>query len=299
MTLPAENSDRPDLTGQDWTPEENSAICADYFSMLHAELAGAPYNKSEHRRILQPHLRGRSEQSIEFKHCNISAFLRDLRHPYIAGYKPRANKQTALAAAVEELLSETPQITKAALASARVDPPALPQAAGTFTEVLVPVPEVEPSVERPWTRRRGRRIDFVKRDAVNRRLGRFGEQWAFELEQRRLRDAGRDDLAARVSIISETEGDGAGFDILSYEATDERERWIEVKATGWDKYFPFYLSSNEVRCSAANADRYQLYRVFDFADRPRLYVLPGDLSQSCVLSPSLYAATVRPNEGRL
>jgi len=46
--------------------------------MLAAELAGAPYNKAAHRRALLPRLQNRSEQSIEFKHANISAALLDV-----------------------------------------------------------------------------------------------------------------------------------------------------------------------------------------------------------------------------
>jgi len=37
-------------------------------------------------------------------------------------------------------------------------------------------------------------------------------------------------------------------------------------------------------------DRYQLYRVFDFADSPRLYVLSGSLRELCRLEPLQYSA---------
>jgi hypothetical protein len=66
------------MSGADWTRSEVEAIVEDYLSMLAAELAGAPYNKAAHRRALLPRLQNRSEQSIEFKHANISAALLDV-----------------------------------------------------------------------------------------------------------------------------------------------------------------------------------------------------------------------------
>lgn len=61
----------------DWTRTEVQAIVDDYLFMLASELAGAPYNKAAYRRALKPLLNDRSDQSIEFKHCNISAALLD------------------------------------------------------------------------------------------------------------------------------------------------------------------------------------------------------------------------------
>ena len=49
------------------------------------------------------------------------------------------------------------------------------------------------------------------------------------------------------------------------------------------KYFPFFVTSNEVRCSEAMARQYHLYRLFRFTQRPRLYVLHGALSDLCRL----------------
>jgi hypothetical protein len=62
----------------DWSRVEVEATVADYFSMLGKELSGVPYNKAAHRRQLLTLLNNRSEQSIEFKHANISAVLLDL-----------------------------------------------------------------------------------------------------------------------------------------------------------------------------------------------------------------------------
>ena len=58
-----------------WSDEENDTIVADYFAMLHADLAGERYSKAEHNRALRGRL-DRSEGSIRFKHQNISAVLK-------------------------------------------------------------------------------------------------------------------------------------------------------------------------------------------------------------------------------
>ena len=71
----------------DWTRLEVEAIVADYIEMLTLELSGQSYNKTEHRKRLLAKLVNRSEGSIEFKHCNISAAMLDMGIPYIQGYK--------------------------------------------------------------------------------------------------------------------------------------------------------------------------------------------------------------------
>jgi hypothetical protein len=89
----------------------------------------------------------------------------------------------------------------------------------------------------------------------------------------------------------ETRGPAEGFDVLSFEATGE-ERLIEVKTTRYGAETPFYLSRNELGVSEGRADQYHLYRVFRFAQSPRLFQLSGALSKSCRLDPSQYLATV-------
>lgn len=84
------------MMGRDWSPDEVDAIVRDYFDMLMMELRGQHYVKAHHRRALLPLLDRRSEGSVEMKHCNISAVLRDSDLPFIDGYKPRPNLQQML-----------------------------------------------------------------------------------------------------------------------------------------------------------------------------------------------------------
>ena len=90
-----------------WTEEQNDAIVADYFAMLADDIAGRPYSKAEHNRLLQAAI-GRPRSSIEYKHQNISAVLKGLGDDWIPGYKPAFNFQASLVDAVVRWLDRHP-----------------------------------------------------------------------------------------------------------------------------------------------------------------------------------------------
>jgi hypothetical protein len=275
----------------DWTLGEVETVVADYFAMLRAELSGESYSKSVHRRALLPQLHGRSEQSIEFKHANISAVLVAYGLPYIDGYKPRPHYQQLLEQGVLEFVAATPDFFDRLLQTEVLSPDRKPDGAPKLSEIEEPPPEALPTTPRTWDpERRIIRIDFVRRDAENRRLGRLGEEFVMEMERQRLHDAAqRPDLAAKVEWTSEQRGDGAGYDIASFEANG-RPRYIEVKTTGLAKAFPFCVTANEVACSDTLNHQYHLYRLFRFSRRPGVYILSGRLSETCHLDPIQYRA---------
>lgn len=128
-------------------------------------------------------------------------------------------------------------------------------------------------------------------EARNRALGLAGEELVLSFERERLDRAGKGAYAGQVEHVSRTRGDGAGFDILSFE-TDGRERFIEVKTTAFAKSSPFYISRNEVAFSDEHADRYRLYRLFEFRDAPRMFEVAGSMKQRLVLNPVTYQAVI-------
>ncbi len=283
-----------------WSQTEVEAIVADYFAMLEAELNRQPVNKAERNRRLQREL-GRSKGSIEFKHANISAVLIELDDlPYIEGYKPRGNYQRLLEDVVEQWLDNNPEFF-AGLANSPVVQPGVPASTNfdTLEDLIEAPPEpigepgIHAAVVDPTAARVPRKIDFVRLDAENRRLGRLGEEWVREFEAKRLTDRlDRPDLARRIVWVAQEEGDGAGYDIRSFES-DGSPRLIEVKTTGLGKYHAFRVTPNEVAVSARERERYHLYRVFNFGLGPRLYTLAGALSATCRLEPSQYSARFR------
>ncbi|MEW5910099.1 MAG: DUF3883 domain-containing protein, partial [Thermodesulfobacteriota bacterium] len=78
-------------------------------------------------------------------------------------------------------------------------------------------------------------------------------------------------------------------DILSFE-TDGEVRFIKVKTTNCDFRFPFTVSLSEIGLSNERPDHYSLYRVFDFSERPRIFILKGRLQDHARLFPVSFHA---------
>jgi hypothetical protein len=106
-------------------------------------------------------------------------------------------------------------------------------------------------------------IDYSAIEADDRKLGNAGELSVLKMERRRLVSIGRSDLADRVTHVSEIEGDGAGYDIRSFDCYGE-VRFIEVKTTRGEISTPFFMSLNELHFAKLHVRHYALYRVFDF-----------------------------------
>ena len=106
----------------------------------------------------------------------------------------------------------------------------------------------------------------------------------------RLQDEGKPELADKVEHISQTVGDGTGYDVLSFN-NDGSERWIEVKTTNYGKSHPFLIEWTEVQCSIDNPNNFHLYRVFNFKNKPELYILSGSVEENFELKPKTFSAS--------
>lgn len=276
----------------DWSRLEVEACVADYLRMLTLELNGQRYSKTEHARALLKLLDDRSRPSVEFKHANISAVMVELGYPYIDGYKPRGNYQALLLEVVEDQLEDNPMLQAAAQAA--VQRPAILASIEDGASIWVPTPRpkaVRENKSEYAPRFSAAKRDYLAQEARNRSLGRAGELLVMELEARRLYEAGKKTLAERVEHVANTQGDGLGYDVLSFEESG-RERLIEVKTTAFGELTPFYVSRNELARSEADAEIYRLYRVFDFRDKPRLFDMPGAIAASCRVEPVSFLARV-------
>lgn len=270
-------------SGEDWTVFEVEAIVADYLDMLQLELSGVAFNKAERNRNLQTVI-ARSKGAIEFKHQNISAVLTAFGLPFIRGYKPARNYQTLLFEIMEDRLIET------GLAETLSGSEASLSDASALRFVDAPVRSPEPETRDPVIRRIIAKFDPAARDARLRKLGEAGEAYLFKAEQARLSEMGRDDLSAKVRWVAKEDGDGAGYDILSY-ARSGAPRWLEVKTTNGPRSTPFFLTSNEHKVAEANHDRFRLVRLFDFSRQPAAFRLKPPLSEHVRLEPSVYRAS--------
>jgi Domain of unknown function (DUF3883) len=246
----------------DWTDAEVKATVSDYLSMLVAEAAGQDFSKADHRRSLVESLNpDRTESAIEFKHQNINAAMVDLGLPYIRGYLPRGNYQAALASEIQRRLEADPSLLRQIMSCRS-------SSDRNNTLQLTDAPPIRART------RPGRHIDYGKLQEENRRVGALGEGLAVEYERKRLRDAGRHDLADTVQWVARDIGDGLGYDVQSFELSGQI-LYIEVKATGLAAETPFYFSSAELDFARRHPRSYALYRVSRVDDSPQFFVLRG------------------------
>ena len=267
--------------GTNWQDDELDAIVTDYFAMLAADLSGQPYVKSRHSAALMAQI-GRTHRSVEFKHQNISAVMDELGMPWIPGYKPKRNYQNAIFDAIDRYLTKHPGALEPAIGV----PPSLP------AEIFVPAPTLTvpagPVPER--LRRLVQKFDPVERDNCNRALGKAGEAFVVDVERRHLTQAGHQDLARKVRWISAEDGDGAGYDVLSFNRVGD-ERLIEVKTTNGSARTPFFLSRNECGLATERPSDWRIYRVHLFAKSPRIFTITPPLENTVKLSPETWRAS--------
>jgi hypothetical protein len=268
--------------GKDWQDDELDAIVADYFAMLSADLAGQPYVKARHSAALMEQI-GRTHRSVEFKHQNISAVLDELGMPWIPGYKPKRNYQNAIFDAIDRYLTKHPDV---------INLPAKPPVSPSPPVDIFVDPPARSAVKEPvpeGLRRLVQKFDPVERDFVNRCLGKAGEEFVVNLERRQL-ETERPDLARKVRWVAAEDGDGAGYDVLSFNRQG-RERLIEVKTTNGSACTPFFLSRNEYDFAAERPEDWCIYRVHLFAREPRIFTISPPLDAVLHLRTEMWRAS--------
>jgi hypothetical protein len=279
-----------------WSRIEVEAAVADYLVMLKDELKRRAYNKTDHRRLLSRILENRSEGSIERKHQNISAILIELGYPWINGYKPLGNYQGLLAEVVVDSVTSDRELATIVEEAVQA-PAAAPEVNRILDRLVDPPPQTEyryPPVKDEYhiPGQRRNRVNYFELEAQNSSLGLAGEVFIVDFEVTRLRGLGKDTLADRVEHTAAIEGDGAGFDIRSFEA-DGTDRFVEVKTTAYGKQTPFFISRNEIAVSEFHGSRYHLYRIFKFREHPQFYSLTGSVVQHCSLEAVQFSARPR------
>lgn len=275
----------------DWTDAENDAIVADYFAMLVEDIAGRPYSKADRNRHLRDRV-GRSRGSIEFKHQNVSAVLKGLGETWIPGYKPRFHSQGSLEAAVVRWLDRHPDWFTPVLLP---DRSAAPSGPAEDAPLWIGPPPTQgnsmPPNELEQMTAIARRYDAAGRDARNQALGRAGEERVLAHERASLLAAGRTDIAGRIRWVSQVDGDGAGYDIRSFDL-DGSSRLIEVKTTnGWERT-PFHITRNELAVSESCREDWRLVRLWNFAREPRAFELRPPLEAHVSLMATSYQASL-------
>jgi uncharacterized protein DUF3883 len=146
----------------------------------------------------------------------------------------------------------------------------------------------EPSLPR---RANGKHTDWMARQRENMVIGNLGELLVVQNEKEKLQ---RLNIEKVPEHVSKTQGDGLGYDILSYNDLGE-EIYIEVKTTtgAFDK--SFYITENELQCSKRKGDKYFLYRLYNYnfnTDSAKYIIRSGNLEDLCA-NPWLYKVVVK------
>ena len=104
----------------------------------------------------------------------------------------------------------------------------------------------------------GVEIDWEQKNKDFSETGKIGEELVIEFEKRRLKEAGKENLANEVRKVL----DGEGYDIFSRNI-DGSEKKIEVKTTTGNGETAFPISITEIAFSELNYSNYAIYRVFN------------------------------------
>ena len=138
-----------------------------------------------------------------------------------------------------------------------------------------------------------KKTNFLRKAKNQKKLGFAGELMVLKYEREKLISNGKKFLADQVKHISKDEGDGAGYDILSFKNNGDK-KYIEVKTTIGSKTTPFMITSNELKFAELNSENYYLYRIFDFnkeINKGKFYILDGDINKKLHLKPKQYFAS--------
>lgn len=136
--------------------------------------------------------------------------------------------------------------------------------------------------------------DYEKESRKLKMLGDRGEKIVFDLEVKKLIEAGKDDLAKKVDRVS-LKSDSYGYDILSFEL-DGSERHIEVKSsTSNVGSANFFLSDYELK-TAKSSKNYYIYMVYGVTTKfPKVWTIQNpflEKKSSIFFVPTNYRVTI-------
>ncbi|UYO56248.1 DUF3883 domain-containing protein [Rhodopseudomonas palustris] len=253
--------------------------------MMAEKSAGRPINQEQHHREIQA-VTGRTNGAVQYKLCNVSAVLDDLGVPWMKGYTPYNNYQDALAKAVEQHLIQTAP-------EKLLGPSIAPVLAPDGLPIVVAPPSAagdgRSKTSETVRRRLIAKFDPAARDFRNRLLGKAGEELVVYTERRRLQAFGRHDLAKDVRWVSDLDGDGAGYDIRSFEP-DGQLRLLEVKTTCGNERTPFWITRRECEVAAEQPEAYRIRRLFHFRNQVSTFDIAPPLDNALRMTPTTFLA---------
>ncbi|GEM_PF-2415236 len=107
-----------------------------------------------------------------------------------------------------------------------------------------------------------KKVDWKKINMIRENIGLVGEQIAYQYELKKLCQLQKHEYLPNVELVSQTKGDGLGYDIISSDE-EGRKIYIEVKSTTNQLQSPFIFTSNELSVMEQIGEDYYLYRIFN------------------------------------
>lgn len=149
----------------------------------------------------------------------------------------------------------------------------------------IPVKRFTLKAKRAEVQLKGVHIDYMEEAKRQKELGEAGEEFVYQRERDIVKTyrLGKDRQVRRVARL---DGDGLGYDILSYDRCG-RELYIEVKTTAGSEESPFFITANELAMSEMFPEQYRLYRVYNFDAahmKGKIAISEGSLKELCILA---------------
>lgn len=111
-----------------------------------------------------------------------------------------------------------------------------------------------------------RKPDYINNLERNTKQGLEGEELVIKNQIDILsKDSELKEYVDQIKHLSVDEGDGAGYDILSFKKDTKNEiieHYIEVKSTKSGIETPFFMSSNELEVARTKGKQYSIYRLY-------------------------------------
>ena len=163
-------------------------------------------------------------------------------------------------------------------------------------KIIAPPPNQTSIARKPVPPRRN--PDYEKEARKLKKLGERGEKLVMDLEKQRLLNAGRKDLALKITRVSLT-SDSLGYDILSFDR-DGSSKMIEVKATQSDVgLVNFYFTANELNTAQSN-ENYYVYVVFGVTSKePKVWPIKNPFrpeNKNAIKTPVNFRVTINAIE---
>ena len=129
----------------------------------------------------------------------------------------------------------------------------------------------------------GAHVDYIHEAKTNKELGEAGEEFVYQYERQQIAEY-KLSKEKQVRRVAKLDGDGLGYDILSYDKNGN-EKYIEVKTTSGLEESTIFITANELEMSEQHPEQYYLYRVFDFdkvSMKGKISIRKGSLKDLCV-----------------